>query len=130
MMAVTQYKRKPTPTKQWLLREEEAIYAARSAGETAGQATRFRLIDVFAGAGGMTLGFSSHFSHAFDSVWANDFDKASVDTYNANFGSHCTLGNILDVIADKATNVPEADVVIGGPPCQGFSLLNEDPTGG
>ena len=77
----------------------------------------------------MTLGFSESFGHAFDSIWANDFNADCVRTYNANFGDHCVPGDIVDILNDSATTIPEADVVIGGPPCQGFSLLNKNREG-
>ena len=73
----------------------------------------------------MTLGFTEHFGHHFKPVWANDFNKYCVDTYNANFGKHCLSGDIVDILQDPAVIIPPADVVIGGPPCQGFSLLNK-----
>lgn len=114
---------------QWLLREEERVYEARIAGKLLHRRRRFRLIDVFAGAGGMTLGFSDRFGHPFDSVWANDFNDYCVATYNANFGNHCVPGDIVDILNDPDTRIPQADVVIGGPPCQGFSLLNKNREG-
>lgn len=114
---------------EWLVAEEQATYDARVSGEVAGRQPAFRLIDVFAGAGGMTLGFSRSFGHRFQSVWANDFNEYCVQTYNANFGSHCLAGDIVDILADPRTQIPEADVVIGGPPCQGFSLLNKNREG-
>ncbi len=113
----------------WLIQEEQRVYESRVEGKLARKRKRFYLIDAFAGAGGMTLGFSKRFGHAFDSVWANDFDDSCVKTYNANFGGHCVLGDILDVLNDSAVKIPEADVVIGGPPCQGFSLLNKKREG-
>lgn len=91
-----------------------------------------RLIDLFCGAGGMTLGFTGEeFGNPFVPVWANDFDADAAATYNANFGEHCVVGDIVSLLDDSGTEIPKADVVIGGPPCQGFSLLNkgrdEDP---
>ena len=86
----------------------------------------FRLIDLFSGAGGLTLGFSKHFGHEFRPVWANDADADAAASYNENFGNHCVVGNILDLLRDAETRIPEAHVVIGGPPCQGFSLLNKN----
>ncbi len=74
----------------------------------------------------MTLGFSEAFGHAFDLVWANDFDEACARTYSKNFGNHCVCGDIVDILSDPTTQIPAADVVIGGPPCQGFSLLNKN----
>ncbi len=86
--------------------------------------TPFRVIDLFAGAGGMTLGFTKGFEHRFAPVWASDFNDYAVATYNANFGSHCVSGDIVERLNDPNIVIPQADVVIGGPPCQGFSLLN------
>jgi DNA (cytosine-5)-methyltransferase 1 len=90
----------------------------------------FRLIDLFSGAGGMTLGFTDindqENEAIFEPVWANDFNEDAVDTYNENFGNHCIHGDIVDLLNDPTLEIPDADVVIGGPPCQGFSLLNKD----
>lgn len=85
-----------------------------------------RFVDLFAGAGGFSLGFKKAFKSAFVPVWANDFNKYAVSTYNANFGNHCVDGDIVDLLKDESTRIPQADVVIGGPPCQGFSLLNKN----
>ena len=86
----------------------------------------YRLIDLFAGAGGMTLGFTRVFGNPFVPVWANDFNKYAAKTYDLNFGPHCTDGDIVSILEDETTVIPAADVVIGGPPCQGFSLLNKN----
>lgn len=85
----------------------------------------FSLIDLFAGAGGLTLGFTKLSGHHFFPVWANDFNRPAVDTYRANFGGHAVWGDIVALLKNPAVSIPEADVVIGGPPCQGFSLLNK-----
>lgn len=79
----------------------------------------FGLIDLFAGAGGMTLGFHRA---GFRSIFAVEIDSAAAKTYAANFGSaYVYAGPIEDV-----EEFPEADVIIGGPPCQGFSPLGRD----
>jgi DNA (cytosine-5)-methyltransferase 1 len=80
------------------------------------------LVDLFAGCGGMTRGFED--SGAFRSVFAVEFDRDAAATYEANFGDHVACGPIEDVAA-----FPRADVVIGGPPCQGFSPLNREAVG-
>lgn len=85
-----------------------------------------RLIDLFAGAGGFTLGFRYRFGERLSVVWANDFNSDAAATYRANFGDHCTEGDIVDILEDPRTVIPAADIVIGGPPCQGFSLLNKN----
>jgi len=79
-------------------------------------------VDLFAGCGGMTRGFED--SGAFRSVFAVEFDRDAAATYAANFGEHVACGRIEDVAA-----FPRADVVIGGPPCQGFSPLNREAVG-
>jgi DNA (cytosine-5)-methyltransferase 1 len=112
-----------------LLREEQRTYKLRMDGKLARKRKHFRLIDAFCGAGGMTLGFSRQFGHAFHAVWANDFNDHCVETYNTNFGEHCLPGDIVDVLNDGSLTIPQADVVIGGPPCQGFSLLNKNRQG-
>jgi DNA (cytosine-5)-methyltransferase 1 len=89
----------------------------------------YRLIDLFSGAGGMTLGFvDKRFCGGFKSVWAIDHDPAAVDTYKANFGDHAVCDDIEKWAAPEV-GIPEADAVIGGPPCQGFSLLNKQRLG-
>lgn len=88
-----------------------------------------KIIDLFSGAGGMTLGFADdRFCGGFESVWAVDIDRAATKTFNANFGEHGVCAD-LDEWIDAGRTVPQADVVIGGPPCQGFSLLNKKREG-
>ncbi|MBO9695908.1 MAG: DNA cytosine methyltransferase [Sphingopyxis sp.] len=88
----------------------------------------FKLIDLFCGAGGMSLGFADpRFCGGFETVLAVDNDAAALKTHKANFGGEAVCGNIETWLADA--QVPAADVVIGGPPCQGFSLLNKKRDG-
>lgn len=82
----------------------------------------YKFIDLFCGAGGMTRGFVDL---GFQPVWANDYNEAAVATYKANFGPHCHSGDLMALLEHPQTAIPPADVVIGGPPCQGFSLLNK-----
>ena len=89
----------------------------------------YRLIDLFSGAGGLTLGFTDRrFCGGFESVWSLDFDDAAVRTHRTNFGPHADCGDIEEWVAFNRP-IPAADVVIGGPPCQGFSLLNKRRAG-
>lgn len=77
-----------------------------------------KVIDLFAGCGGMTSGFVRE---GFTPVLAVEWDLAAAATYAANHGAdHTVWGDIVD-LADA--DIPRADVVIGGPPCQGFSNL-------
>lgn len=106
-----------------LMKEELTVSAPVKSTESVKPS--FRLIDLFAGAGGMSLGFSKAFGNNFISVWANDFNKDACLTYNKNFGPHCHEGDINALLENPEIEIPEADIVIGGPPCQGFSLLNK-----
>src|SRR5688500_3299031 len=76
------------------------------------------LIDLFAGCGGMTAGFVRE---GFEPVQAVEWDLHAAATYAANFGeNHMFWGDIGEWSSD---DIPNVDVVIGGPPCQGFSNL-------
>lgn len=107
------------------LSDNESVYRVREKGILHEFAGRYRLIDLFAGAGGLTLGFAESLGQVFVPVWANDFNAHAAKTYNANFGEHCSTDNILEIVEHRIGEIPKADVVIGGPPCQGFSLLNK-----
>jgi DNA (cytosine-5)-methyltransferase 1 len=83
---------------------------------------RYTLIDLFAGCGGMTRGFED--SGRFQSIFAVEADSDAAETYRLNFGEHMAEASIEDV-----ARFPLADVLIGGPPCQGFSPLNRGVVG-
>lgn len=77
-----------------------------------------KVIDLFAGCGGMTAGFVRE---GYNPVFAVEWNLHAAATYAANYGEdHIHWGDIADVPDD---DIPSADVVIGGPPCQGFSNL-------
>jgi DNA (cytosine-5)-methyltransferase 1 len=83
---------------------------------------RYTLIDLFAGCGGLTRGFED--SGRFRSIFAVESDPDAAETYRLNFGDH-----IAEVPIEDVASFPPADVLVGGPPCQGFSLLNRDAVG-
>jgi len=85
-----------------------------------------KVIDLFCGAGGMSLGFQQA---GFEIAAGFDFDEKSIETYNFNFNKkgHCIdLKNVNGEKIRELANleVDEECIVIGGPPCQGFSLVN------
>ncbi len=67
----------------------------------------------------MDLGF---IKAGFKILWANDINKDCCDTYRQNIGSHIICMDIKDV---SIHNIPDIDVIIGGPPCQGFSIAGK-----
>jgi DNA (cytosine-5)-methyltransferase 1 len=90
-------------------------------------ANKLRLVDLFAGCGGLTSGFVA--TGRYEPVGAVEHNQAAASTYAANFDEdHIFWGDIAEWVQG---DVPEADVVVGGPPCQGFSTLgsrrSDDP---
>lgn len=81
-------------------------------------------VSLFSGAGGLDIGFAAA---GFRPVWANDIDPVAVATYNRLFDGHGRTGGIRHG-GELRRDVPgkgAADLVIGGPPCQGFSVAGK-----
>jgi len=78
-----------------------------------------KVVSLFSGCGGLDLGFKWA---GFDIVWAIDCDKGACSTYERNVGHHIQCGDITQVDFD---DIPDADIIIGGPPCQAFSLVGK-----
>lgn len=84
-------------------------------------------IDLFAGAGGLTAGLHQG-SDRICTVRAVEHDIAAAATFDANHGAGLAYaGGVEHWLADE--EVPEVDLVVGGPPCQGFSQLNRNRVG-
>jgi DNA (cytosine-5)-methyltransferase 1 len=80
-------------------------------------------ISLYCGAGGLDLGFERA---GFEICWAIDSNKFAVETYNANLEPHALCGDVLKI--DPPLDA-HPDIVIGGPPCQGFSVIGRmDPS--
>lgn len=80
---------------------------------------KLKVVSLFSGAGGMDLGF---INAGFEIVWANDFFEDAVNSYRKNIGKHMIHGDITKI---ASSDIPDgADVIIGGFPCQGFSVAN------
>jgi DNA (cytosine-5)-methyltransferase 1 len=85
----------------------------------------YTVVDLFSGAGGMTLGFVRA---GFEPILAVEREPDFARTYAANFGDHVLAEDIAEIV-DKGGITTQADVVIGGPPCQGFSNLTGNRAG-
>lgn len=81
-----------------------------------------KVVSLFSGGGGLDLGF---LTAGYKIIWAIDNDPNAVETYRLNLGNHIICKDINDINIDE---IPKADVVIGGPPCQSFSLAGKRNT--
>lgn len=116
------------PSKQVYRVPQDRPVAERHAPEDARDADRravlsvdwgaFRFIDLFAGIGGLRLGFESVGGRC---VFSSEWDADAQTTYEANFG-HKPHGDITQI--DPAS-IPDHDVLLGGFPCQPFSIIGE-----
>ena len=79
-----------------------------------------RVLSLFSGIDGLDAGFEKA---GFNIVWANDFDKYAVETYKANYKHEIVLGDINEIPLDT---LPAFDILIGGFPCQPFSMMGSE----
>lgn len=78
----------------------------------------FRFIDLFAGIGGIRLGFEHVGGHC---VFSSELDEDACKTYEANFGEHPS-GDITKI---NAADIPDFDILLAGFPCQAFSIIGK-----
>ena len=76
-----------------------------------------KVVSLFSGCGGMDLGF---INAGYKIIWANDIDPDACATYKLNIGNHIVEEDIADV---DFNNIPECDAILGGFPCQDFSMI-------
>lgn len=108
-----------------------------TAAKSKSRVPKITTLDLFAGAGGLSEGLNTAPDKRFKAVRAVEMDPAAAATYTLNHGGHLRddtivggpayAGAIEDWLAKE--DVPEVDLVIGGPPCQGFSTLNRAGVG-
>lgn len=78
---------------------------------------KVNVVTLFSGCGGLDLSFHQL---GFNILWANDFDTKACETYALNIGEHVVCDDITKV---DVSTIPDADLVLGGFPCQDFSMI-------
>ena len=83
------------------------------------------MISLFSGCGGLDWGFHKA---GYKTVWANDINEWAVQTFTENFGKDIiTRENIEKINPETDKNIPDCDLIIGGFPCQDFSVVWKQP---
>ena len=77
---------------------------------------KLKVAGFFAGVGGIELGFEKA---GFDVIWSNEIDKNAAKTFSLNHKNKLVLDDINNVLSE---DVPDVDVIVGGFPCQAFSV--------
>lgn len=80
-------------------------------------------IDLFAGIGGIRLGFDRAFGTDNNTVFVCEWDENAQKTYKANFNDDFAIAGDITQINEK--DVPECDICLAGFPCQAFSLAGQ-----
>lgn len=83
----------------------------------------YKSIDLFAGIGGIRLGFDRAFKNSIETVFVSEFDSYAQKTYKANFHDDFELSG--DITKIDSEDVPEFDICLAGFPCQAFSLAGK-----
>ena len=82
-----------------------------------------RSIDLFAGIGGIRLGFEQAFEKDFKTVFVSEWDEQAQKTYKANFDDNFAIAGDITKINEK--DIPDFDICLAGFPCQAFSLAGQ-----
>lgn len=85
--------------------------------------TMYRAIDLFAGIGGIRLGFEQAFQDNIETVFISEWDEKATETYKANFGDEIEING--DITKIKEEDIPEHDILLAGFPCQAFSMAGQ-----
>lgn len=83
-----------------------------------------KVVSIFSGCGGLDLGFHLE---GYRTVWANDFSEWAVQSYREYFGDVIHFGDITQIDPFTDESIPDCDIVLGGFPCQDFSVIWKQP---
>ena len=81
----------------------------------------YKSIDLFAGIGGIRMGFDQAFGKQIETVFVSEFDESACKTYRANFNDLFEIAG--DITKIDASDVPDFDICLAGFPCQAFSMI-------
>ncbi len=84
---------------------------------------KYKSIDLFAGIGGIRLGFDQAFDNSIETVFVSEWDEFAQKTYKANFHDNLEISGDITKIDEK--NIPGFDICLAGFPCQAFSLAGQ-----
>ena len=88
---------------------------------------QFNIMDLFAGVGGLSYGFSK--LSQFNIIAANEIEKDISIAYKLNHPNvnvlNCDINDLTEELLEEALNGERVDIVVGGPPCQSYSTLGK-----
>lgn len=83
-----------------------------------------KILSLFSGCGGLDYGF--HLA-GYQTIWANDINPWAVKTFQRNFGNVINDKNVEDIDPKRDKSIPDCELIIGGFPCQDFSIIWKQP---
>ncbi|AOZ93764.1 DNA cytosine methyltransferase [Paenibacillus crassostreae] len=83
-----------------------------------------KVVSIFSGCGGLDLGFHLE---GYETVWANDFSEWAVKSFREKFGDVIVHGDITQINPYTDKSIPDPDLILGGFPCQDFSVIWKQP---
>lgn len=97
------------------------------------KSNKFKVVSLFSGCGGLDLGLEGGFTslgqffqeNPFEIIWANDIDEKACNTMQLNFPDTNVVCDDITKVLKHKLEIPKADVVVGGFPCQDFSLAGK-----
>ncbi len=85
--------------------------------------SKYKSIDLFAGIGGIRLGFDNVFKDEIETVFVSEWDEKAQETYKANFNDNFEIAGDITKISEN--EIPDFDICLAGFPCQAFSMAGK-----